>query len=56
MIEGQLGLDYHRPVRYVDEYLRTAGGWRIARLELTVAWCEGNLGILGAGLQALTAT
>ena len=22
VIEGQLGLDYHRPVRYVDEYLR----------------------------------
>ena len=31
---------------YIDEYVRTDQGWRIARRELTVAWGEGNTGIL----------
>jgi ketosteroid isomerase-like protein len=31
---------------YVDEYVRTDQGWRISRRELTIAWGEGNVGIL----------
>jgi ketosteroid isomerase-like protein len=31
---------------YVDEYVRTDEGWRISRRELTIAWGEGNTGIL----------
>jgi hypothetical protein len=31
---------------YVDEYVRTGQGWRISRRELTIAWGEGNVGIL----------
>lgn len=38
---------------YVDEYVRTDAGWRISRLELSVSWIEGNMGILSAGISAL---
>lgn len=31
---------------YVDEYIRTGDGWRIARRDLTIAWGEGNTAIL----------
>lgn len=31
---------------YVDEYVRTDEGWRISRRELSIAWGEGNVGIL----------
>jgi hypothetical protein len=31
---------------YVDEYVRTEEGWRISRRELSIAWGEGNVGIL----------
>ncbi|MEV6639487.1 nuclear transport factor 2 family protein [Amycolatopsis sp. NPDC051371] len=41
---------------YVDDYVRTENGWRISHLEFTVSWCEGNMGILGAGISALNAT
>ncbi|SFO50089.1 SnoaL-like domain-containing protein [Pseudonocardia ammonioxydans] len=41
---------------YVDEYVRTADGWRISRLVFSMTWSEGNMGILGAGIEALKAT
>lgn len=40
---------------YVDEYIRTSDGWRISRLEFTASWCDGNMGILGAGIAAMNA-
>ncbi len=41
---------------YIDEYVRTDQGWRISELGIAVAWCEGNMAILGAGTQALNAS
>ena len=31
---------------YIDEYVRTDDGWRISRRQLSIAWGEGNVGIL----------
>ena len=38
---------------YVGEYVRTEQGWQISRFEFSVSWCEGNMGILGAAVNAL---
>ena len=40
---------------YTVEYVRVDGAWCISSITITAAWCEGNMGILSAGIGALTA-
>jgi hypothetical protein len=40
---------------YTVEYVRVDGDWCISSIKIIPAWIEGNMGILSAGIGALTA-